>query len=93
MKGRELKTEEGQKTNIDNDYFNQICEPCVKGVVEILETIIEECHKISPGRFDAIIDFEWLRHVHKANLKLFQRGCSLFCNRKVVQKCFGRQTF
>jgi len=36
----ELTTEEGQKTYIGNDYFNKICKPCVKSVVEILETII-----------------------------------------------------
>lgn len=36
----ELTTEEGQKTYIGGDYFNKICKPCVKSVVEILETII-----------------------------------------------------
>ena len=40
LNGCELTTEEGQKTYIGNDYFNKICKPCVKSVVEILETII-----------------------------------------------------
>ena len=38
--GCELTTEEGQKSYIANDYFNKICKPCVKSVVEILEGII-----------------------------------------------------
>jgi C_GCAxxG_C_C family probable redox protein len=36
----ELTTEEGQKIYISNDYFNKVCKPCVKSVVEILEGII-----------------------------------------------------
>jgi len=40
LKGCELTTEEGQKTYIGSDYFNKICKPCVKSVVEILEGII-----------------------------------------------------
>ena len=38
--GCELTTQEGQKTYMENDYFNKVCKPCVKNVVEILETII-----------------------------------------------------
>jgi C_GCAxxG_C_C family probable redox protein len=40
LNGCELMTEEGQKTFIENDYLNKVCKPCVKSVVEILETII-----------------------------------------------------
>ncbi len=40
LNGCELTTEEGQKTYIGNDYFNKVCKPCVKSVVEILEGII-----------------------------------------------------
>ncbi len=36
----ELLTEEGQQTFLYNDYLNKICKPCVKSVVEILETLI-----------------------------------------------------
>ncbi len=40
LNGCELTTEEGQKTYIGNDYFNKVCKPCVKSVVEIVEGII-----------------------------------------------------
>lgn len=40
LNGCELTTEEGQKTYLGNDYFNKVCKPCVKSVVEILEEII-----------------------------------------------------
>jgi len=40
LNGCELTTEEGQKAFKDNDYFNKVCKPCVKSVVEILERII-----------------------------------------------------
>ncbi len=40
LNGCELTTEEGQKVYLDGDYFNRICKPCVKSVVEILESII-----------------------------------------------------
>jgi C_GCAxxG_C_C family probable redox protein len=36
----ELTSEEGQKTFLGNDYFNRVCKPCVKSVVEILEGIM-----------------------------------------------------
>jgi len=36
----ELTTEEGQKIFKENDYLNKVCKPCVRKVVEILETII-----------------------------------------------------
>ena len=39
--GCELTTEEGQKMYRGNDYFNKVCKPCVKSVVEILENIIK----------------------------------------------------
>ena len=40
LSGCELTTEEGQKIFEENDYLNKVCKPCVKSVVEILETII-----------------------------------------------------
>lgn len=40
LNGCELTTEEGQKKFKDSDYINTVCKPCVKSVVEILETII-----------------------------------------------------
>lgn len=40
LDGCELTTEEGQKRYIGNDYFNKICKPCVKSVVEILESLL-----------------------------------------------------
>lgn len=40
LRGCELTTDEGQNIYLDNDYFNKVCKPCVKSVVEILETII-----------------------------------------------------
>jgi C_GCAxxG_C_C family probable redox protein len=38
--GCNLTTEEGHNTYLENDYFNKVCKPCVKSVVEILENII-----------------------------------------------------
>ena len=40
LNGCELTTEEGQTTYLTNEYFLKVCKPCVKSVVEILETII-----------------------------------------------------
>lgn len=40
LNGCELTTEEGQKEFLANKYLNKICKPCVKSVVEILETLI-----------------------------------------------------
>jgi C_GCAxxG_C_C family probable redox protein len=40
LNGCELTMEEGQKTYLDNEYFHKVCKPCVKSVVEILETIL-----------------------------------------------------
>lgn len=40
LNGCELTSEEGQKTYLANDYFNQVCKPCVTSVVEILEVLI-----------------------------------------------------
>jgi hypothetical protein len=40
LNGCELTTEEGQKIFKENDYLNKVCKPCVKSVVEILETIL-----------------------------------------------------
>jgi C_GCAxxG_C_C family probable redox protein len=40
LNGCELTTEEGQKIFKENDYFNKVCKPCVRSVVEILEIII-----------------------------------------------------
>jgi len=40
LNGCELTTEEGQKIFKENDYLNKVCKPCVRSVVEILETII-----------------------------------------------------
>lgn len=37
----ELMTDEGQKTYLDRDYFNTICKPCVKSVVEIIEALMQ----------------------------------------------------
>jgi len=36
----ELLTEEGQRTFLSGDYLNRICKPCVKSVVEIVETLL-----------------------------------------------------
>ena len=41
LKGCELTTEEGQKHFKENDLANQICKPCVRSVVEILDSIME----------------------------------------------------
>jgi C_GCAxxG_C_C family probable redox protein len=40
LNGCELTTEEGQKIFKENDYLNKVCKPCVKSVVEIVESII-----------------------------------------------------
>ena len=40
LRGCELTTDEGQRIYLGNDYFNKVCKPCVKSVVEILETIL-----------------------------------------------------
>lgn len=37
LDGCVLTTEEGQKRFKENDYLHQICAPCVKSVVEIIE--------------------------------------------------------
>ena len=39
--GCELTTEEGQKRFKENDLLKKVCKPCVKTVVEILESIIK----------------------------------------------------
>ena len=41
LNGCELTTEEGQKRYKENDYFNKVCKPCVKSVVEILENVVK----------------------------------------------------
>ena len=41
LNGCELTTEDGQATYKANDYFNKVCKPCVRSVVEILENIIK----------------------------------------------------
>jgi C_GCAxxG_C_C family probable redox protein len=41
LNGCALTTEEGQATYKANEYFNKVCKPCVKSVVEILENIIK----------------------------------------------------
>ena len=40
LHGCDLSNDEGHKIYLENDYRNKICAPCVKSVVEILETII-----------------------------------------------------
>jgi len=40
LNGSDLTTEEGQKTFRENDLFNQVCKPCVRSAVEILEDIM-----------------------------------------------------
>jgi C_GCAxxG_C_C family probable redox protein len=40
LNGCELTTEEGHKIYLENDYRNKICKPCVRSVVEILESIL-----------------------------------------------------
>ena len=40
LNGCELTTEDGQKQFKEKDLLNKVCKPCVKSVVEILETII-----------------------------------------------------
>ena len=37
----DLMADEGQKTFLNRDYFNTICKPCVKSVVEIVEKIMQ----------------------------------------------------
>jgi C_GCAxxG_C_C family probable redox protein len=41
LNGCELTTEEGQKSYLENDYFNKVCKPCVRSVVEILENVVK----------------------------------------------------
>jgi C_GCAxxG_C_C family probable redox protein len=41
LNGCELTTQEGQATYKANEYFNKVCRPCVKSVVEILENIMK----------------------------------------------------
>jgi C_GCAxxG_C_C family probable redox protein len=41
LKGCELTTEEGQKDFKDNKLSDTICRPCVRSVVEILDSIME----------------------------------------------------
>jgi C_GCAxxG_C_C family probable redox protein len=41
LNGCELTTEEGQAVYKANEYFNKVCKPCIKSVVEILENIIK----------------------------------------------------
>ena len=41
LHGCDLNTEEGQKHFKDNDLSNTTCKPCVRSVVEILESIME----------------------------------------------------
>jgi C_GCAxxG_C_C family probable redox protein len=40
LNGCELTTEEGQKRFKENDFNNRICVPCVRDVIEILESIL-----------------------------------------------------
>lgn len=40
LNGCELTTEEGQKIFKENDYLNKVCKPCVRSVVDIIESII-----------------------------------------------------
>ena len=40
LNGCDLSNDEGHKIYLENDYRNKVCKPCVKSVVEILETII-----------------------------------------------------
>lgn len=39
LNGCDLTTEEGQAYFRENDLLNRVCKPCVKNVVEILETM------------------------------------------------------
>lgn len=41
LNGCALTMEEGQAAYKANEYFNKVCMPCVKSVVEILENIIK----------------------------------------------------
>ena len=41
LKGCELTTEEGRKHFKDNKFADTICKPCVRSVVEILESIMD----------------------------------------------------
>ena len=41
IKGCELTTEEGRKHFKNNNLSNTICQPCVRSVVEILDSIME----------------------------------------------------
>lgn len=40
LDGIELTTEQGQLSYLENDYFNRVCKPCVRDVVEMLEEIL-----------------------------------------------------
>ena len=40
LNGCDLSNDEGHKIYLGNDYRNKICAPCVKSVVEILDTLI-----------------------------------------------------
>jgi len=40
LNGCDLSNNEGHKIYLENDYRNKICAPCVKSVVEILDTLI-----------------------------------------------------
>ncbi len=41
LNGCELTKKEGQAIYKANEYFNKVCKPCVKSVVEIIEDIIK----------------------------------------------------
>jgi C_GCAxxG_C_C family probable redox protein len=41
LNGCELTTEEGQKHFKENNLANAVCKPCIRSVVEILDTIME----------------------------------------------------
>jgi C_GCAxxG_C_C family probable redox protein len=40
LNGCDLSNDEGHKIYLENDYRNKVCAPCVKSVVEILDTLI-----------------------------------------------------
>lgn len=40
LNGCELTTEQGQVSYLENDFFNRVCRPCIKSVVEILEQVM-----------------------------------------------------
>ena len=47
LQGRELTTEEGQKSFKENDILKKVCVPCVQSVVEVLEDIISTFGDVS----------------------------------------------